>query len=91
MFCVVKTSEMRGVVFTAVPCNWVDGTNLRWPPKTTNKRDVEMWQKSASTKPTSKWGSLPCIVKSMNIESFEKANALVDVYIQYEDTEDEER
>lgn len=69
-FKIVETMEKGKYVLTTVPKSWENQGHLRWP-----KLKSEKLRRDPYSTPEDNWRSMSCVVKRINIMSFEEAES----------------
>lgn len=73
---IVETVERNGPLLSVVPKNWIIGGYLYWPSYIKG-HELRLLQQDASSKPTSSWMRLPCVVKRSQFLSYEEGEEAV--------------
>lgn len=80
MWSVVQTIDrLRGKELSVVPNSWLDktGKNVHWPTSKSKSAQMDL-AKNPRTKPNASWSKMPCLVKRMNLTTYEEADAVVE-------------
>lgn len=91
-FVLVSTLEKKRLCFVVVPKAWVNGeSTLFWTPKKFLRWEIEKLRSDPNSIPEFDWLAQNCVIKLRNLKTFDYGLELEKAFVNFTDTESEEK